>query len=83
MGYDFIDGHVSYYRFRLRRLLHCIELFATVAFEYDNDIDADKKWETEFSMGMRFTGVDSPIMQGSNSVLQSAALDSNKTNMKL
>ena len=80
MGYDFIDGHVSYYRFRLRRILHCLELFATVAFEYDNEIDPDKKWEIEFSMGMRFTGMDSPVMEGTNSVLQSANMDSNKSN---
>ena len=70
VGYDFLDGHVSSYRILLRRLFHCVELSASLIFEYEDD---EKEWDTSFSMGMRFTGLDSPILQKSNSVLSSAA----------
>ena len=72
MGYDFIDGHVSEYRFLLRRIFHCIELNAILAFEYDED-DGDHKWESTFTVGAKFTGLDSPVLQRSNSVLTSAS----------
>ena len=39
MAYDFLDGHVSAYRFMLRRVFHCVELTGTLAFEYDSDDD--------------------------------------------
>ena len=67
MGYDFLEGHVSSYRILLRRLFHCVEVSAALAFEYE-----DSDWETSFSMGLRFTGLDTPILQKSNSVLTSA-----------
>lgn len=72
MAYDFLDGHVSSYRFMLRRIFHCVELTGTLAFEYDSDED-EKHWETNFTMGVKFTGLDSPILQNTNSVLSSAA----------
>ena len=71
MGYDFLDGHVSSYRLMLKRIFHCVEVSAAVAFEYDSD--DDDGWETSFSMGARFTGLDTPVLQKSNSVLSAAS----------
>ena len=72
MGYDFIDGHVSSYRLMLKRIFHCVEVSAALAFEYDSD-DDDHGWETSFSVGLRFTGLDAPVLQKSNSVLSAAS----------
>ncbi len=69
MGYDFLEGHVSSYRLMLRRIFHCVEVSAALAFEYE-----DSDWDTSFSMGVRFTGLDSPVLQKSNSVLTSASM---------
>ncbi|MBR2374040.1 MAG: LPS-assembly protein LptD [Lentisphaeria bacterium] len=71
MGYDFIDGHVSMYKMMLKRVFHCIELNAVLAFEYDSD-DSKKNWDTSFSVGARFTGLDSPVLHGANAVLADA-----------
>lgn len=72
-SYDFTEGSISYYRLVLRRIFHCVELTATFGLEHNDDEDDDEKeWEPEFSIALRFTGLDSPIMQQSNKVLSSA-----------
>lgn len=73
MGYDFLEGHVSSYRFMLRRLFHCLELSAALTFDHNSDDDDDKDWETSFSMGVRFTGLDMPVLRNTNSALTSAS----------
>lgn len=70
VGYDFLQGHVSSYRFLLRRIFHCVELSGALLFEHDS-VDG---WDTSFSVGVRFTGLDSPVLQKTNSVLSSAAI---------
>ena len=72
MGYDFIDGHVSNYKFMLRRLMHCVELAGILSFDYDSDAD-DKSWETSFTVSARLTGLDTPIMGNKNAILSDAA----------
>ena len=72
MAYDFLKGHVSSYNFMLRRLFHCVELSAALNFEHERD-ENDPDWETSFAFGIRFAGLDSPVMQGANSVLDSAS----------
>ena len=72
MAYDFVDGHVSNYKFTLRRLMHCVELSGILSFEYDSDEDK-KRWETSFAISARLTGLDSPIMKSKNSVLRGAS----------
>lgn len=75
MGYDFLEGHVSSYRLILRRLFHCLELSAELAFEHNTDRD-DPNWDTSFSVGVKFTGLESPVLQTANPVLTSAAAGS-------
>ena len=72
MGYNFVDGHVSYYKFMLRRIMHCVELTATLAFDYDSD-DNKKRWDTSFTVSARLTGLDSPTLKNTNAVLNDAA----------
>ena len=72
MGYDFIEGHVSNYKFMLRRLMHCVEVAGILSFDYDSD-DDKKGWETSFSVSARLTGLDSPVMGGKNAVLNKMA----------
>ena len=72
MSYDFIEGSASYYRLVVRRIFHCVELTATFGLEHDDDEDAKREWEPEFSVAVRFTGLDSPIMKRSNTVLAAA-----------
>ena len=72
MGYDFLEGHVSSYRLMLRRLFHCLELSAELAFEHNTDRD-EPDWETSFSMGVKFTGLESPVLQNKNPILRAAA----------
>ena len=76
MGYDFLDGHVSSYRLMLRRLFHCVELSAELAFEHNTDPD-EPDWETDFTVGVKFTGLESPILQNKNPILTNAAAGSN------
>ncbi len=84
--YDVIMGKMKNLAFSVLRKFHCVEVMATLEFEYNDSMDASKRdWETAFSIQARLTGLEAPVNDVQSSALTSvhSIMSRNSENGKL